>query len=806
MSADDDWVVKLKFDTKAIADAIKKINDLKAAMAKLHGGKDGTAKAKSDHKAIEALNAKKQKTEEAAQKKAAKAAEAKRQKAIDDNKKLLNSILNSEEKRANATIAADKKIAENKKKLDASAAKRQELVDKRDARNRSRGFSSSVRAANLNARLYHGEMDRSESEAHRINNARNRAARKAERDRQMGFSSSVTAANHNERLRSRHLTEAESEAHRINSGLNRASTQAELARQQRLSSSVRASSHIAGLRQRHENSEERMGVGRTGLTDTASHAGRRLDREGVRGIEGSTLRRRVSEVQSNISSATTPAALAAARNEMRALNREINLAVANQRRHTAEVERGNFAVRSMSNSMANMARSYLSIFAVFSVGSDLYERAKDMENLSISTLMATGSAEKAAEAFTKIKDAAEEAGLPIKDMASLYNNVVISAKDAKLSVESQEAMFKGITVLEVAYGLGKEQSKGVTKAFSQMLSKQSVKAEEFTGQLLEHAPGAIGHMQEAGGFKSADDMFAAMRKGKIDLKILEKFIGLVRKEAESSGAWEAGINRTQSSENRLGSSIDLLAKALLGFLKSDITGVFGTLQSTFEGWTKSLEDEATEQKKTGKIGPFRDLVDTVTEAFRIFIDGFDYAAEGLFELGKMFHIVSSKGTLKEFLADKEMERAYFKSRGVTSEREKAKVHGGGMTGYGAFVKTKAMAMGASEQEADAIAAQYMERMLGQSVTQTLTVSPTVSTIYGPVSGGTYKTPNKNFSANLLAQGLNQSLLPRANIPYAKDYNPNVYHIYPTITFGQVPDAERARDLTISSLKDLMYPN
>ena len=83
--------------------------------------------------------------------------------------------------------------------------------------------------------------------------------------------------------------------------------------------------------------------------------------------------------------------------------RATNQAISQQARLERQMQRNGFVVQSMSNSMANFARSYLSIYAGISGVQSLYKNAKEMENMQTKLLMGTGSRSEAASAFNYVK-------------------------------------------------------------------------------------------------------------------------------------------------------------------------------------------------------------------------------------------------------------------------------------------------------------------------------------------------------------------------------------------------------------------
>lgn len=449
---DDKWVVKFVADTKDFENALKRISKLQTTIetstkrTSQRGGQQGpvpgfgTGWQQGDFARMSrSMNALER------QRQAAHQAEMRRQDQLfTQNVRNLNNTFRMRQREERRQAAADRQRRSYLRSEEAAYAERDRRFFARSPSQRETRLAQAEIAA-------HNENRRRQDAAQR---ERDRAAR--------GVGSQAEA-------------------------VRRAEIAAYAERDRRLVQSTRASDLNARLRERYEagearnaNRSQRLNIAQQNALISSGSLGRRIQSAGL----GQGYSSRLGALESNIRGATNFTELSQARADMRRFREEAMQAARAQERITREAERTGFAVNSMQRSMANFARSYLSIFAVIGAGREIYQNAKDMENLNTTLIMASGSADQAAKSFEKIKGVAQETGLSIKEMTRMYSNVVISAKDAKLGEKEQQAIFKGITTLSIGYGFNPEQQKLVGKAFSQMLGKQQVMAEEFNLRLI----------------------------------------------------------------------------------------------------------------------------------------------------------------------------------------------------------------------------------------------------------------------------------------------------------------------------------
>lgn len=325
---------------------------------------------------------------------------------------------------------------------------------------------------------------------------------------------------------------------------------------------------------------------------------------------------RIASLHSRVAGTTNEAEMGAARREVRNLTSEINRAASAQDRLNREMSRGGFAAGAMSGSMMNMARSYISIFAVIEGARRSFTSAAKMQGLSNTMLMASGSREQAATDKGVIIAKARETGLDLEQVMRMFNSVIASARDAKMTKAEQGAIFEGITTASVAYGLDTEQQKFAAKAFSQMIGKQVIMAEELRGQLQEHLPAVMGPMMKAAGINPEDKdagkkLEKMMRAGKLDLEVFKKFVNIITEKGKATGAFAAGINSMTAAAGRLQTELTLTNSAIWDtFLTSSTTNGlnnFADVMRNIGEYVKAIGDKEKTQGIIGWVNTLKDF-------------------------------------------------------------------------------------------------------------------------------------------------------------------------------------------------------
>lgn len=162
--------------------------------------------------------------------------------------------------------------------------------------------------------------------------------------------------------------------------------------------------------------------------------------------------------------------------------------------------------------------------------------AVEMERLQSALDFSQGGATGGAAAFEKVNATADRLGLRVGDLVKGYSDLTIASE----SLEGADGAryFDAVATSVAAFKLNTEQSAGVFKAFTDILSKGTLQAEELRGQLGDRMAGAFGRAAESLGY-TTEELSAALKAGKVSAV---EFADAFAKNAEQTMAFEAALN------------------------------------------------------------------------------------------------------------------------------------------------------------------------------------------------------------------------------------------------------------------------
>ena len=772
MSSYDDWVVNFKVNTKPIDDALEKVNKLNQAISNLYGGGSGGGRGsgRGGSSTSSGDNPRRRRMTRTAEERAEIGAYQQDARRTRDLSRAEIQAYNEQERRVRAQNTAARRLAQAEIAAHNEDARRARDIGRASEQSRlaqARAYGNVGNNSSSWARRRAAAVGGLTAENPQARNMRSYYARQEQRDAQR-------RTNTEQMRQVQQAVEAAAERRRI----------AEI--QQRRDMEQYNSAHlqrVAAERQgnratRLANARERRNYALNRLESRARASGANIDQDAL-----SALRSRIAGVRSFTQLDSLDV-------QMRQFADHANAATQSQNRLNRQMQQSGFAANAFTSSLKNMASSMLGVYAVIGVAKSLYDNAKEMESMQIKLLMGTGSKSLAAEEYSYIKKRAQETGTDISTMGALYGQLSMTGKDVGMSQKQLRKVFEDTTTMEIGFGLTPEQQKYANKAIGQMMSKQSVNAEDFKQQLSEHAPGLMGLLATSMGLPQGKEgqkiLTEKMKKGQIGIDELFKFLDLAAKRAKESGAYGLAITSKQAAETRMRSSYKDFALAFGGTYDSNIKGIFQGLADTLGELTSALNASEKQQKETGLFGWNKDLLDGLTETVMMLGEVLETAAEGWFNLYAKITEQSANSTLKTFIADREMERNYFRSMGVTSEQAKNVVRANGMPGYQEYVQKNALSLGASKANAWLTSIDYAERagLIGSSTK--------VTTQYG----------QRGFLDNLF----NTDIFNRTNsITTTKDYPRNApVSIAPTFYFT-VQNNDEAESLWKNAMRELEIP-
>jgi tape measure domain-containing protein len=216
---------------------------------------------------------------------------------------------------------------------------------------------------------------------------------------------------------------------------------------------------------------------------------------------------------------------------------------------------GKFAAKGLSDSLKNLGRSYVSIFAIGAGGVAMGRLGQDLIASQAALLGASGSAEQAAKDFEFLQDSSQHLGVGLKESAAGYAKVGAAARSAGLGVEKARNTFLAAQEVSTAFNLTADDTSGIFRAFSQILSKGKLSTEELL-QLGERVPIAFQSAADAMGM-STQDMLKQIETGKIQsVNFLPDFADELRKFVNESGMLDAALKTSRSAMGRFKNSFE----------------------------------------------------------------------------------------------------------------------------------------------------------------------------------------------------------------------------------------------------------
>ncbi|WP_375587141.1 tape measure protein [Flagellimonas aurea] len=270
----------------------------------------------------------------------------------------------------------------------------------------------------------------------------------------------------------------------------------------------------------------------------------------------------------------------------KASNKEIQKAQREFDRLDAKVRKADRSTRNFRDNVGNYGsalgagigafRQFVGVFGAFSalqIASELFNQVKALDALEQSLKAVTETTEQFNESQEFILEIAENYGLEIKSITGEYTKYIASLKGTNLEGEKGQRIFDSLVKVSARLNNTQEQTNGILNAFSQIISKGTVQAEELRGQLGDRLPGAFNIMARAIGV-STEELNDMLKEGEV---LAEEVLPKFAVELERTFGTE-NLNRIDSlvaAQNRLSNEWTKLLSSLTGG-NGILKGVFST--------------------------------------------------------------------------------------------------------------------------------------------------------------------------------------------------------------------------------------
>lgn len=246
---------------------------------------------------------------------------------------------------------------------------------------------------------------------------------------------------------------------------------------------------------------------------------------------------------------------------LRQITRDTNSAIRESNKFTREMNRQQFAAKSLTASVHNLARSYLSIYAVGAGAKAFYDIGTNFDSMRAGLLAASGDAVQAQKNFDFLLQTSKNLGVNLVESANGFNKLGIAARSAGFDAAQIQEMHLAIAESAAAFQLDRSKQGLVFLAISQMAAKGRVSLEELQRQLGDSLPTALDAMAKSysdfiGKTVSRGELIEFVSQGKVmSQDVLPGFAKHLRASARAGGALEAAIKKVRAEQERFMTSI-----------------------------------------------------------------------------------------------------------------------------------------------------------------------------------------------------------------------------------------------------------
>ena len=190
----------------------------------------------------------------------------------------------------------------------------------------------------------------------------------------------------------------------------------------------------------------------------------------------------------------------------------------------------------MRGQLLSIAAAYVGIFQAVNLVRSAIDVQQQRQGLSIQLKVANNDdAVKAASDMKFLREEADRLGLVFEDLAKNFANYKISAAAAGASNTTIRRSFVQAAEVVTAMRLSVDDAEGVFRAFTQILGKSRVQAEELRGQLGDRLPGAVAEFAKslvaAGKIANTNQLDKYLKDGKAGVQDFFNFLQGVQRQS-----------------------------------------------------------------------------------------------------------------------------------------------------------------------------------------------------------------------------------------------------------------------------------
>ena len=250
----------------------------------------------------------------------------------------------------------------------------------------------------------------------------------------------------------------------------------------------------------------------------------------------------------------------------------------------------------IAKSGAGLLAGFFAISSIKEFTQKIFTTTAAFEGLRTTIDYATKGQAKSGEAFQYLTNLANTFGKDLQSLAGTYSSFTASSNLAGIKLNESNKIFEAAVKASAALGKSNQDTQGILLAFSQIVSKGTVQAEELRGQIGERIPGAFNLAAKAMGV-TTKELNKMLEQGQVlSADFLPKFA--VELEKAFGSAAQAKVNSLTASLGRFTTAFDkflespLIAKYLAETLNLISVSLDQIRRLTMTEGEKKAEQEA----------------------------------------------------------------------------------------------------------------------------------------------------------------------------------------------------------------------
>jgi len=259
---------------------------------------------------------------------------------------------------------------------------------------------------------------------------------------------------------------------------------------------------------------------------------------------------------------------------------------------TEQVSDGLRKVGKTSDEIGSMIKRAFGVAALIEFTKKIFTTSAAFEGLRTTIDYATEGQQKNGQAFQYLINLANTYGKDLQSLAGTYSSFTASSNLAGIKLEESNKIFEAAVKASTALGKSNEDTQGILLAFSQIVSKGTVQAEELRGQIGERIPGAFNLAAKAMGV-TTKELNKMLEQGQVvSAEFLPKFA--VELENAFGAAAEKKVNSLNASLGRFKTAYDrfLESPGISRFIQREL--------NIWSGYLNKLRELTTSEEELKK--------------------------------------------------------------------------------------------------------------------------------------------------------------------------------------------------------------